>query len=87
MPAGIMGMPRFTNRLGPVAVGALLAILASTGSLSAQGHSGFYYGGDSGAAWSSASQGSKSTNLVWGGHAGYGLQIAMFYVGAEVDGT
>ena len=87
MPAGIMVMPRTTNRLGQVAGAALLTILASTAPVSAQGLSGLYYGVDGGAAWSAANQDRKGTDLVWGGHAGYGLQFAMFYLGAEIDGT
>ena len=51
------------------------------------GWSGPYWGLSGGGAWADVRNAKTSADLVWSGHAGYGLQLSSVYVGAEVDGA
>ena len=77
-------------RLGALGTATLLCLLptvTSAQSLLPGGWSGFYWGVDAGAAWANAKEVRKATELAWGGHAGYGLQLGALYLGGEVDAT
>ncbi len=51
------------------------------------GWSGPYWGLTGGGAWADVRGATSSSDLVWSGHAVYGLQLSAFYIGAEVDGS
>ena len=74
-------MPRFICAVG-------LAFEAEAQSLiPGSGWSGPYWGVTGGGAWGDVKTGTKTSDLVWSGHLGYGLQVSALYFGAEVDGT
>ena len=49
--------------------------------------SGPYWGLDAGAAWTNAKTVRKASDVIWGAHAGYGLNFSGIYLGLEGDGT
>ena len=75
------------------AVGLLLAFLAPAPDAGAQSRvpggawSGPYLGVHGGAAWADAASVTSSSDLAFGGHAGYGLGLGFLYAGIEADAT
>ena len=49
--------------------------------------SGPYWGVSGGGAFADVKHATKSTDLSWSGHVGYGLSLNSFFVGAEFDGA
>lgn len=66
---------------------AIAAPASAQSLIPGAGWSGPYFGLTGGGALADLKSASKSSDLVWSGHAGYGLSFAGLYVGAEVDGT
>ena len=49
--------------------------------------SGPYWGVSGGGAFADVKHATKSTDLSWSGHVGYGLSLTSFFVGVEFDGA